>query len=29
MDEQTPVAPLKSFFKEISENMETFWHFFW
>ena len=29
MDERTPFAPLKSFFKEISENMETFWLFFW
>ena len=29
MDEQTLIAPLKSFFKEISENMETFWRFFW
>ena len=29
MDEQTPFAPPQKFFKEISENMETFWHFFW
>ena len=29
MDEQTPFAPLKSFFKKIFENMETFWRFFW
>ena len=29
MDKYTPFTPAQKFFKEISENMETFWHFFW